>query len=69
MDLVAVEAPSSRVAAAGEALEFLDAALGVVIGKRLKIVANQLIQTLAQGFRPLSRASNDLLVDGERNIH
>ena len=30
MDLISIDAPAARVAAAGEALEFLDASLGIV---------------------------------------
>jgi hypothetical protein len=69
MDLVAIEAPTPRIAPARETLELFDAALGVVIGKRLKIVADQLIKAFAKGFRALAGASYDLLVYGQRDVH
>jgi hypothetical protein len=64
MNLVPIEAPASRVALTRESPEFLDAALGIVSAReRLQIVPNQLIQTLAEGFRFLSGAGYELLID------
>jgi hypothetical protein len=64
MNLVPIETPAARIAAAGEAFELLDAALRIVpAGKFLEVVADQLVEALAQGIRLLSGAREDLLVN------
>jgi len=65
MNFVPIEAPAAGMALSGKPLELLDAALGIVsAGYGLQIVPDQLIQTFAEGFRFLSGASNELIVDG-----
>jgi hypothetical protein len=64
MNLVSIEAPAARVAMAREALEFLDASLRIVAASQLlQIVADQLIETLAESVRLLSSPSDKLLID------
>ena len=64
MNLVAVEAPSARVPLAGEAFELFDAALRVVPASYgLKIITDQLVEALPEGFGFLAGASDELLVD------
>ena len=47
MNFVSIEAPATRVAAAREFLELLDALLGVVAASQLlQVVADQLIEAL-----------------------
>ena len=49
---------------AGEALELLDAALGIVpSGDGLQVVADQLIEALAEGLGFLAGAGDQLIVD------
>ena len=69
MDFVAIEMPASRVPPAGETLEFLDAALRIVVGDGLKIVPNQLVEALAKRLGPLAGAFDKLLIDGKGDIH
>ena len=65
MNFVSIEAPAAGVAVPGEFLEFLDALLGVVAASQLlQVVADQLIETLAQGIRLLSGTSDELFIDG-----
>jgi len=53
-----------------EALELLDAALGIITAREvLQIVTDHLIQAFAHGFRFLSGAFHNLLVDRQSNIH
>jgi hypothetical protein len=63
MNFIAIESPAARVAAAGEALELLDAALRIVIGKRLEIIADQLIKALAKRFSPLAGSCDNAFVN------
>jgi len=70
MNLVSIEAPTARVALTRETSELLDAALGIVSpSDGLQVIADQLIQALAQGLRFFSSPSDKLLVDGEGYIH
>jgi hypothetical protein len=69
MDFVAIETPASRVPAAGETLELLDAALRIVVGDGLKIVPNQLVEALAECLGPLAGAFDKLLIDRKSDIH
>jgi len=65
MNLVAIEAPAARVAATREALELLDAPLRIVTARQpLQVVANKLIEALAERVRLLSGANYKLLIDG-----
>jgi hypothetical protein len=58
MNLVSIEASPARVALTGQALKLFDAALRIVSASdRLRIVSDQGVQTLAEGFRLLSGAS------------
>jgi hypothetical protein len=64
MNLVSIEAPATRVTRAGEAIELLDASFGIVAASEfLEIVADQLIETLAQSVSFLSGAFDDLFID------
>jgi len=55
---------------AGEPLELLDAALGIVAARDgVQIVAYELIEALAEGLCLPSGASYELLVNGERDVH
>ena len=48
-----------------EALEFLNAPLGIITaGQPLQIISNELVETLTEGVRFLSRTCHQLLVDG-----
>lgn len=70
MNLIAVEAPSSGMAGAGKAPKLFDVAIGIVCASdRLEVVADHLIQALAEGFRLLPGASDELVVDGESDVH
>lgn len=70
MDLVPVEAPPTRMAAAGETLELLDAALRVVNASQpIQVVANQMVQTPSQGLSLLTGTHHDLIVDGKGHVH
>jgi len=70
MNLVSIEPPAARVALTRELLKLLNAALGIVsAGYRLQIIADQLIETLAESLGFLSRASYELLVDREGDVH
>jgi len=70
MNLVAIEAPAPRVAPTREALELFDAPLRIVTARQpLQVVADKLIEALAEGVRLLSGASYKLLIDGQGNIH
>jgi len=70
MNLVAIEAPAAGVATTREALELLDAPLRIVTARQsLQVVADKLIEALAEGVRLLSGASYKLLIDGQGNIH
>src|ERR1700758_5029392 len=70
MNLIAIEAPATRVSLSGEALELLDAALRVVSASHgLQIVADHLVEALAQSFRLLAGSGDQLLVDGEGDVH
>ena len=65
MNLVAIETPAARVAATREALELFDAPLRIVTARQpLQVVADKLIEALAEGVRLLSGASYKLLIDG-----
>ena len=69
MDFIAIEAPASRVSAPGESLELLDAALGIAICKSLQIIPDELVEALAKGFRTLACSSDNVLVDGQSDVH
>ena len=70
MDLVAVKAPAAGVAFARSPLEFFDAAFGVVPSRdRLQIIADKLIETLAEGHCFLAGAGDELVVDGQGDVH
>ena len=70
MDLVAVEAPATRVPLSGQALELFNAAFRIVVPiDGLEILANHLVQALSQGFRLFAGAGDEMIVDGKRNIH
>ncbi len=70
MNLVAIEAPAAGVALSGEALELLNAPLGVVSASYgLQVVADHLVEALAQSFRLLAGSGDQLLVDGEGDVH
>jgi hypothetical protein len=57
MNLVSVKEPSVGVTTAGKTLELLDASLGIVGASQfLQIVANQLIEALADSVGFLSGA-------------
>jgi len=50
---------------AGDALEFFDAALCIIASSNcLQIIANHLIQALAQRLRLLAGARDELVVEG-----
>ena len=64
MNLVPIETPAPGVPATGEALELLDAPLGVIAaGESLQVVADQLIKALAEGVRFLAGACDQLLIN------
>lgn len=70
MNFIAIKTPSTGVAAAGEAPELVDAAFGIVAAREiLQVVANQLIETLAQGSCLFAGLGDHLLVDGQSEIH
>jgi|CZKJ01.1.fsa_nt_gi hypothetical protein len=70
MNFVSVEAPAAGVAFAGEALELIDAALGVVsAGDGLQVVADQLVEALAKSFGFLAGAGDELVVEGQGDVH
>jgi len=70
MNLVSIEAPAARMASARKPFELFNTPLGIVsAGHRLQVVANQLIEAFAQSFGLLASASDELLVDGEGEIH
>ena len=64
MNLVSVETPTARMATARETVKLLNAPLGIVsAGNVLQVVADQLIETLAESLRLLSSASDKLLIN------
>ena len=69
MNLVAVEAPALRMTLTRELLELFNTALHVAVSKRSQVVADQLIQTLPEGLRLLSGASDKPLANGEGYVH
>src|SRR5271157_239590 len=70
MNLVSIETPTARVTATGEELELLDAPLRIVAaGQLLQVIADKLIETLAEGIGLLSGASDKLLVDRQGHVH
>lgn len=70
VNLVAVEGPSVGVALAGETIEFFDAAFGIVpASDRLQVVADHLIEALAESLGLLAGASHKLIFDGESDVH
>jgi hypothetical protein len=70
MNFVAIKAPAAGVALTGEALELCDAALGVVsAGDGLQVVADQLVEAFAEGFRLLAGAGDELVIEGESDVH
>src|ERR1700722_5165101 len=69
VNLIAVEAPSAGMSLAGELLEFLDAALGIVpTSDCLQVVADELVQALAERFG-LFTSAGDELVDRKAHSH
>jgi hypothetical protein len=70
MNLIPIEAPAARITSARELPEFFNAALSIVSTRnRLQVVADQLIETLTQGFRLPSSTGYELLIYGESYIH
>src|SRR5208283_2788549 len=70
MSLVAIETVAVRVACARQALKLRDAALSVVASSQLlQVLADYLVEALAESLRPLSGALDGLLVHGKSNIH
>jgi hypothetical protein len=70
VNFVAVEAPSAGMALSREAFEFFDAALGIVSADDgLQVVANELIQAFAESLGFLAGSGDELLVDGESDVH
>jgi hypothetical protein len=70
MNFIAVEAPSPGVAGAREALEFFDTPFRIVSsGYGLQVVADELIEALAEGFGFLAGARHKFILNGERNVH
>lgn len=70
MDFFAVEAPAAGVAASGKALEFFDAALGIIsAGDSLQVVADHLIEALAQRLGLLAGAGHELIIEGQGDVH
>ena len=60
----AVEAPAVRVAFTGKPPELCDVLLGIVFASdRLEVVANHLIETLAESFGLLAGASDELVFE------
>ena len=69
VNLIAVEAPSAGMSLAGELLEFRDAALGIVpTSDCLQVVADELVQALAERFG-LFTSAGDELVDRKAHSH
>jgi hypothetical protein len=65
MDLIAVETPAAGIALSRQALKLLDASLRIVAADYgFQIVADHLIETLAEGFRTLPRLGDELFIDG-----
>ena len=58
MNLVAVKTPAARVALSGKFPELLN----VAASEPLKIITDQLIETLAKGLRFLAGTSNGLFI-------
>ena len=70
MNLVAVKAPAARVTFPGKPPELLDALFGVIAARQLlQVIADQLIEALAESVRLLASAGNNLIIDGQSNIH
>ncbi len=70
MKLVAMEPPDARVALTRELPKLLNAALGIVsTGYRFEVIADQLIETLVESLGFLSRASYEVLIDREGDLH
>ena len=65
MNFISVEAPAARVATTGESVELLDTSLRIVAaGQLLQIVADQLVEALAQGIGLLPGPGDKLFIDG-----
>jgi len=70
MNLVAVKAPAARVTFPGKPPELLDALFGVIAARQLlQVIADQLIEAFAESVRLLASAGNNLIIDGQSNIH
>jgi len=70
MNLVAVKAPAARVTFPGKPPELLDALFGVIAARQLlQVIADQLIEAFAESVCLLASAGNDLIIDGQGNIH
>src|SRR5580658_350036 len=70
MNLVSIKAPASQVSSTGEPPEFRDTALGIVAARQfLQMIANSLVETLAESFCPFSGAFDSLLVNGKGEVH
>ena len=55
---------------AGEATEFIDTLLGVVASSQgLQVIADQLVETLAEGVGSFASLGDELLIDGESEVH
>jgi len=64
MDLVAIEAPAARITGSRKAPEFFDTPFRIVgPSQLLKVLADQLVEALAEGLGSLSSAFDGLFVD------
>src|ERR1019366_1676756 len=69
MSLVAIETVAMRVASARQALKLRDAALGVVASSQLlQVLADQLVEALAESLCALSGALESLFINRKCNI-
>jgi hypothetical protein len=70
VDFFAVEAPAAGVAGSGKALELVNAAFRIVAaGDGLQIIANHLVEALAQRLGLLACAGCKLIVEGRGDVH
>src|SRR5512136_628581 len=70
MELVPVEAPAAGLAATREAPELLDAPLRIVAPRQpLEVVADDLVEALAQRRGLLAGPGHQLLVEGQGEVH
>lgn len=69
MNFVPIEAPTARVPSPVETIEFFNGALWIVVGYRLKVIADELIEAFAKSFGTLAGFGDNLFVNGKRNVH